>query len=63
MDLSTTLGGFPEQQQRPAAPFIDPSFLTANTLQRQRPGSAQSESIHLLVSPHLTIESQTFILF
>ena len=45
LDLTNSLGGFPEhqQQQRPAAPFIDPSFLTANGLQRQRIDSAQSQ--------------------
>jgi hypothetical protein len=44
LDLSNNLAGFPEQQQqRPAAPFIDPSFLTANTLQRQTPESAHSQ--------------------
>jgi hypothetical protein len=44
MDMSNNLGGFAEQQQqRPAAPFIDPSFLTANAVQRHTPESAQGK--------------------
>jgi hypothetical protein len=43
LDLPNNLSGFPDQQQRPAAPFIDPSFLTANNAHPQRPESAQSE--------------------
>jgi hypothetical protein len=43
LDLPNNLSGFHDQQQRPAAPFIDPSFLTGNGLQRQRQEPGQSQ--------------------